>query len=138
MGYRQAHRDARRLGADRPAGRGTVLMEIIPLAPGRVRRAIGLAVDHVGDVADQGRIENFVDRLAVIMAALVPPPHAIGFGDHEGRLVRLGLGHKPTLHYGAWWHRTPELDPSTGPILANASVQFPDVGAIAAARARNG
>ncbi len=84
MGDGEADRHALALRADHPAGRGAVPVEMVALAPERGRRAVGAAVDHIGDVADQGGIEDLVDRLAVVAAALVHALDLVHRRDAEG------------------------------------------------------
>ena len=68
MGDGEAHRHALALGADHPAGRRAVPVDGRPARSSSGNRA---AIDHIGDMADQCRIENLVDRLVIVAAALV-------------------------------------------------------------------
>jgi len=59
-------------------------VEVIALAPETGRRAVRPAVDHIGDVADQRRIEDLVDRLLVVAAALVDALDLVDRRDAKG------------------------------------------------------
>ena len=73
--------------------------QVIPLAPKRSRRAIGLAVDHIGDVADQRGVQDFVDRLVVIAPTLMNALDPVDRGNRERRR-RIGCGHVSSLQIG--------------------------------------
>ncbi len=83
MRHRQADRQAGLLRAQHAAGRRAVPIKMIALAPERGRRAVGLAVDDIGDVADHGRIEHGIDRLLVVAAALVQAADLVAFADRK-------------------------------------------------------
>ena len=65
---------------------------MVALAPEGGGRAIGLAVDDIGDVAEHGRVEDAEDRLVVVMAALRAAAHTVARGDREGGRRRVHLG----------------------------------------------
>ncbi len=62
----------------------------VALAPMSGGRHIGLAVDDIGDMADERGIENAIDRGLVVGGALVKAFDAAALAGREGRgLVRL-------------------------------------------------
>ena len=78
----QTHPHARRLALQHAARAAAVPVERRALPPEERRRAIGLAVDDVGDVAEHRRVEHGVDGRVVvratIMQALDPVPRGQG------------------------------------------------------------
>src|SRR5690242_340662 len=57
---------------------------MVALAPEAGWRAVGTTVDDIGDMADQRGVEDLVDGLAVITAALVHALHLVDRCDPEG------------------------------------------------------
>ncbi len=67
---------------------------MIALAPERRRRAIGLAVDHIRDVAHHRRVQYLIDRSAIMPPALMLAPQAVAIAD--GKTV--GSGRADIIH----------------------------------------
>jgi hypothetical protein len=60
-----------------PAGAAAMPIKRRPLSPEKRRRAIGLAVDDVGDVAKHRGVQQPVNGVVVIEAAVVAALHPI-------------------------------------------------------------
>ena len=69
-----------------------VPIQLVAFPPEEGRRAIGLAVDHIGDVAQHRGIEEAVDRVVVVEAAVVPALHLVA-RRHRIGIGGLGLAH---------------------------------------------
>ena len=67
-------------------------VQLAPLPPEECRRAIGLAVDHVGDVAQHRGVQQAVHRRVIVEAAIMPALHLIA-RRHRIGMDGLGFGH---------------------------------------------
>ena len=88
----ETNRNARGLGAQHPAGRRTMPIEVVAFTPERGGGAVGLPVNDIGDVADQSRVENVVYRCLVVLTAGRTAHDSVAPADLEGWSGR-GIGH---------------------------------------------
>src|SRR4051794_2805841 len=94
---------------------------MVALAPECGRSAVRPTVDHVSDMADQGGVKDFIDRLAIVATALVHAPDPVDRRDTEGFGCVLRSGHGPAAVGGFCAHNGNSVD--CGPHLGRNKVQ---------------
>ena len=71
MRHGQAHRQTVLLRPRYPARRGAMPVEVVTFPPESCRRAVRLAINDVGDMANHRRVKNRIDALPIVATALV-------------------------------------------------------------------